>query len=112
MKKFLPALLALALPLATPAGDTPNLMGKVMSDATVHACVQTAKLAHPGLDTVLQSQTISTCLVSGSLDRVTIYQIGRCPPQDEILCKPIAVLVATVDLGCEGEIVEATCYVD
>lgn len=109
MKKLLP-LLALALPLALPAGDDANLKGRVMSDATVQACVQAAKSAHPGLQTVVQSETVSTCIVSGSIERVTIFQLGHCPGNILEVCMPAAFLVATVDVGCEGEISTVTCY--
>ena len=108
MKKLIPvfALFALALTsVAARAGDN-SLIGKALSDKTVSQCVQDARGANTQINASVDVTGI--CFVSGNTYRVTFTAQPNCKPNE--VCPYFARLVATADLGCEGEVISAACY--
>jgi len=91
------------------AGDNALIAG-ALKDETVKACVQAAK--EPGYEIVSQVSTVSICFVSGSVDQVSFYKVLRCNEtgNNGPCPKPAAVLVATAEFGCAGELTSGMCY--
>lgn len=104
-KLILPVLLLLGA-TAVRAGDE-SFIGKAMTDASVRECVAAAR--EPGFEIASGVETVSTCFVSGEVRRVVFYKQIRCEGT-QICPKVMATLVATVDIGCAGEVADAQCY--
>jgi hypothetical protein len=90
-------------------GDKPDAyyVGKAHSE--VGSCIGAA---HGGGPSTIVSyvQTVSVCFVSGYLKQVSFYQVFGPPCHQEPCPRPFVRLVATVDFGCDDEIVGSTCY--
>ena len=94
------------------ASDNNNnfLVASAMKNETVKACVQVAK--EPGYEIVASVDTTSICFASGTINQVTFYKALRCNEagNNGPCPKPAAILVATAEFGCAGELVTAICY--
>jgi len=80
------------------------LIGKATGAA--HECINAAR--EPGFEITGQAETISICFVSGFINTVKFYKTPVC--HHEPCPRPIPVLVAEVTFGCDGEVVNVTCY--
>ena len=107
MRKLLLPVLFLIGATAVRAGDE-SFIGKAMTDATVRECVAAAR--EPGFEIASGVDTVSVCFVTGEIRRVVFYKQMRCEGT-QVCPKVMATLVATVDIGCGGEVSDAQCYV-
>jgi|GEM_PF-6879942 len=72
-----------------------------------HECLQPY---HNGTYEITSStDPVSICFVQGFIYRVSFYAGPKCNGQGPCPAFPTR-LVATVDFGCEGEILAVTCY--
>lgn len=79
--------------------------------AEVGSCVGQA---HGGGPSQIQASvyTTSICFVSGNTTRVDFYQVFGvpCNPSQNPCPRPFVRLVATVDFGCDDEVIGSVCY--
>ena len=104
MKKLVLAVALLALSAAPSfaGGDNQTL---AVAKQAVNECIQNAKQA--GYDVHGAVETTAICIVSGELKHVEFWGTPKCAPN--MYCTQVIVPVATVDFGCEGEVVGTTC---
>jgi hypothetical protein len=88
-----------------------RLIIAAMSDPKASRCIRKAQ--EPGFEIRPQISVISSCFAGGFLRRVDFYKVTKCIPSPTKLCpRPIAVIVASVNLGCNDEVMSSVCYVD
>ena len=104
MKKLvlLVSLLALA---AAPAFANDNQTINTARQA-VNECINNAKQAGY-VDVTATINVTGICFVSGETKQVVFMATAKCP--DSRLCKLVPVQVATVDLGCDDEVITTSC---
>ena len=107
-KLLLPALLLLGATAVRAGGNDASFLGKALTDETVRECVAAAR--EPGFEIASGVDTVSVCFVTGEIHRVVFYKQIRCEGT-QVCPKVMATLVATVDIGCAGEVSDAQCYV-
>ena len=104
MKKLVLSVALLAL-AAAPAFANDNQTLAIAKQA-VNECIQNAKQA--GYDVNGGVETTGICFVSGETKKVTFWGNPKCQ-NGPTPCMQMSVIVATVDLGCENEVVGTTC---
>lgn len=108
------ALATLCFAGLTARANDNQLVSKALSDASIKACVQAAK--EPGFDIVGQvtdtTGTAGFCLSTEKSYRVDFFKVLRCNEagNNGPCPKPAAVLVASAEFGCGGELTAAICY--
>jgi hypothetical protein len=108
MKKLLMIAFVLCLSLTTKmasaqATTEDALIGRARGAA--HECLNAVR--EPGFEFIGQSETTSICFAGGFLTTVTFYKVAVC--HHEPCPRPIAVPVAEVHFGCDGQILSVTC---
>jgi len=108
MKKLLTVAFLFCMLLTTKVTNAQSqnedaLIGRARGAA--HECLQAAR--EPGYEFVGQSETTSICFASGFLTTVTFYKVPVC--HDEPCPRPVAVPVAEVNFGCDGQLLSVTC---
>jgi hypothetical protein len=88
---------------AQPSNDA-ALIGRATGAA--HECINAAR--EPGFEITGQVETTSICIVSGFITTVKFYKTPVC--HHEPCPRPIPVLVAEVTFGCDGEVINVTCF--
>lgn len=90
-------------------GDKPDAyyIGKAHSE--VGSCIGAA---HGGGPSSIEAyvQNVSICFVSGYIKQVSFYEVSGPPCHQEPCPRPFVRLIATVDFGCDDQIVGSTCY--
>ena len=80
-----------------------GLIGRAKGAA--HECLQNAPTTW---EINGYAETLGICFVDGFITRVTLAASFRCHTE---VCPKIADrIIATVDFGCDGEIIGVTCY--
>lgn len=107
MKKVLVVLsfiCALGISAASAQSNNNNdLVGKARGVA--HECISDAQAQ--GLEVDANAETVGICFVDGFITRVTFYASFRC--HQEPCPKVMTRIVATVDFGCDGEVISNSC---
>jgi len=94
----------LSVNTANAQANDASLIGRATGAA--HACINAAR--EPGFEITGQVETTSICFVSGFITTVKFYKTPVC--HQEPCPRPIPELVAEVTFGCDGEVVNVTCY--
>lgn len=108
MKKIQTIVLLMFLTLAVNFANAQSnnqaaLIGKAKGAA--HTCLSNAHEA--GFEFKGQVETAGICYVSGFITKVTFYKVPKC--HQEPCPRPIAVPVAEVTFGCNGEVINVSC---
>ena len=83
------------------AQDDNGLIG--IARGAAHDCLQNSL----NLDITASVETTGICFVSGSLHRVTFVGSPKCTGRE--ICPLFAILVATVDLDCDNNVIAVNC---
>jgi hypothetical protein len=79
------------------------------SDPKVLACISAAQEA--GYVINPQITTTGSCIAGGFLRHIDFFKLPKCTDTQERPCpRPIATLVASVDLDCENNVTNSTCH--
>jgi hypothetical protein len=109
LKKTIAAVVLTLLTFTAVNAQAPGddaLIGKAHGAA--HDCLQ-PYLSNPIYEVGSSIETTGICFVEGFLKRVTFYAGPACHGPGP--CPAFATrIVATVDFGCEGEVIGVTCY--
>lgn len=114
-KLFLASLMLLAGAFFTLSGFTAPPNGNEEAQLIGRARGAAANCIAPhhagGYEIDGQVETVGICFVSGELKRVSFYRTVRCNEQQNNPCpRPFVLLIATVDFGCDNEVVSVQCY--
>lgn len=97
------ALVALAAPAFAANGDAHTT---AVARQAVNECIQNARQA--GYDVLSGVNVTGICFVSGEMKQVTFWGNPKCA--GNMYCTQVSVMVATVDLGCDDEVLATSCY--
>ncbi len=73
----------------------------------VRECIQQAR--EPGWDIIGNVQRVSACFAGGYITDVTFSKQIACRPNEICPLAPV-ILVATVQFGCDNEVISSQCY--
>lgn len=110
MKIFAAALLLVAVSFGANAQSNNDnaLIGKARGAA--HECLEGYNGSN--LEIGAYVETVGICFVSGDLKRVRFYAGPKCNNPNEPCPRFMSIIIATVDFGCDGEIVNVSCMAE
>ena len=94
--------------VAARAGDEQGLIGKVHALPEIRACIQDANTTIYQVSGMVTATGI--CKVSGETHRVDLIKSPFCNPSGAICPAAPTVIIASVEFGCENEVLSAVCY--
>ncbi len=87
-------------------GNENSLIGRAHSE--VAQCLAAAQV--PGMRYEASVSVISSCFAGGFIRTVYFYQVPAQPCHQEPCPRPAVRLVASVQYGCDDDIIGSTCY--
>jgi hypothetical protein len=88
-----------------------KVIAAALNSTEVRQCLNSA--VEPGYEIKPQVTVLTSCFAGGFLHRVDFFKVPICRALPNRPCpRPRAVLVASVELGCNNEVTKVTCYVD
>jgi hypothetical protein len=86
-----------------------NAIIAAYSNPQVTACILSAQ--EPGFQITPQITVTGSCIAGGFIRHIDFFKAPKCKDTPERPCpRPMAVLVASLDLDCENNVINAKCH--